>query len=359
MLRLWRGSRPLAALARGFSVVPAQPTVDAAAKASSQSIYSQRIGPKWQKHGFRDTFPTEGFDRALQFLMGRGISHTKALRAISYHILIVSLSPELMQSKITWLSKFGLSDEKINSIIVRAPSILGISLDKYEALVDWYLSHGVAKERQPYLFYVFPQGVSYSIKDNLDPKMTLLKDIGCDDGQITRILTTSAFIFRLSVDRMASNVEFLAKLGIPREQIPAVLAIAPQYLALTPTRIQEAVDMLDEMFGEGVGVRTMMKSRVLLFNVDGLRKSFDYLVSTVGLTPARLAKQVQLIGRSVDGILRPRVEFFKMIGVNDKEIRDNVKWVSISNREFFTRYPAYKAYLAEYKAHQKEIAHQA
>ncbi|POM80083.1 Hypothetical protein PHPALM_2124 [Phytophthora palmivora] len=330
MLRVWRGSRPLVALVRGFAAVPTQPAVDAVAKRSNQSISSKRIGRKWGLHR----------------------------RQFSYHVMIVSLSSELMGSKIDWLSNLGLSHDKINSMIVRSPSILGISLEKYDALVNWYLSHGISEDKIPYLFYIFPQGVSYSINENLDPKVAFLRDIGCDGSQVARILTTSVFIFRLSVGRLSVNVDYLVKLGVPREQLPAVLAIAPQYLALTPARIQEAVDTFDEMFGEGAGIRALMNSRILLFNIDGLRKSFDYLVSTVGLTPERLAKQVQLIGRSVDGILRPRFEFFQANDVKIEDLRDNVKWVSISNREFIRRYPDYQAYLAEYMANQKDVAHQ-
>jgi hypothetical protein len=45
------------------------------------------------------------------------------------------------------LSKLGLSHAKINSIILRSPNILGSSIEKLEALVEWYLALGVPEER--------------------------------------------------------------------------------------------------------------------------------------------------------------------------------------------------------------------
>ena len=50
-------------------------------------------------------------------------------------------------TQIPWFEGIGLSHDKINAIIMRHPNILGISIDKYEALIKWYLSHGVAQDK--------------------------------------------------------------------------------------------------------------------------------------------------------------------------------------------------------------------
>lgn len=144
----------------------------------------------------------------------------------------------------------------------------------------------------------------------------------------------------------------MAELGIPRDQLPAIIANAPQCLALTTTRIQEAVDAMDGMFGKGAGVRALA-SRVAVYNVDGLRQSFDFLVSTVGFTPERLARQTQLITRNVNTILRPRFEFLKANGV---DVLDTVRWINMPNRDFIKKYPSYEAYLTDFKAAQKKAA---
>jgi hypothetical protein len=144
-------------------------------------------------------------------------------------------------------------------------------------------------------------------------------------------------------------VEYMVELGVTREQLPAILANSAQVLALKPSRIKLAVDALDEMFGEGTGIRALTSSRIVMYNVDGLRRSFDYLVSTVGFTPERLSSQVQLIARSVDGILRPRYEFLNEKGV---DVLGEVVWITMAHRLFVVRYPDFEEFLKQYRALQ-------
>lgn len=85
MLRLWRGSRPLVALTRGYAVLPVN---DAAVSRAEQSVSTERIDRKCQEYAYVNSIPKEAFDRTMRFLMDRGISQTKALRTISYNVLV-------------------------------------------------------------------------------------------------------------------------------------------------------------------------------------------------------------------------------------------------------------------------------
>ncbi|GMF21741.1 unnamed protein product [Phytophthora lilii] len=150
--------------------------------------------------------------------------------------------------------------------------------------------------------------------------------------------------------RLRTKLAFLTTVGVPEARLPQVIANAPSIIALTPTRIQESLDVMDEMLGDGAGARILLSNPIMIMsNVGNLRRSFDYLVSTVGFRPERLARHFKLLARSVDGILKPRHEFLKAKGV---DALDKVDWVYTAGRLFIERYPDYQEYLAQYKANQ-------
>uniref|UniRef100_M4B3E2 RxLR effector candidate protein n=1 Tax=Hyaloperonospora arabidopsidis (strain Emoy2) TaxID=559515 RepID=M4B3E2_HYAAE len=337
---LWR--RTSLAVSRGFSTAALKQPVSVATSINHHRVYYDRIARK---------FPTkkklsviQSIDRATQYLEGRGLSRTQALRAISQHVMLMNYSEELMESKIPWFEGIGLSHDKINAIIMRHPNILGISIDKYEALIKWYLSHGVAQDKIAYLFNIFPQGVSYNIQDNLDPKVELLKEIGCSDQQVTRALTRSPQIFTLSVERLRGKADYLVELGVPRERLPHIVSSVPECLALTLSRLKETVDALDEMFGAGAGLRALLYNcRIVMSNINAMRESFDFFIS-IGFTKERLEKNTRFIMRSVNRCLRPRVEFLKTKSV---DVVSDITWILMPEALFVQKYPDYTAFEME------------
>ncbi|KAE8978736.1 hypothetical protein PF011_g23123, partial [Phytophthora fragariae] len=121
----------------------------------------------------RSRFSEEALSRALGFLTDRGISKTNAMGAIARFPMV----SETLESKIAWLEKLGLSHDKINVTILRNPSMLGNSIEKYVAMVDWYLAHGVPKSKLPFLFSIGPRLMSLSL-DNLDSKLDFFRESG-------------------------------------------------------------------------------------------------------------------------------------------------------------------------------------
>ncbi|EGZ30398.1 hypothetical protein PHYSODRAFT_310332 [Phytophthora sojae] len=273
MLRLVRRCpQPLRGLSRGFGAAPFQAPKNAAEERKKQIVYYDRINRK------QLVVSQEGVDRTTRFLMDRGFTQLQALKAISLHV------------GIQWLRDLGLSHDKINVVIKRHPNILGIAIDKYEALADWYISKGVSKNKLPYVFNVFPQAVSYGIDTNLEPKVDFLKEIGCSDKQITSVLMMAPQIFSNSVEGLRAKTNYLMELGISRELLPCIVARVPQCLGMKSTRVKESVDALDEMFGAGAGIRALTWNCIIvMYNIDSMRASLDYLIS-LGFTRERIEK---------------------------------------------------------------------
>lgn len=202
----------------------------------------------------------------------------------------------------------------------------------------------------PFLFIIGPSLLSLS-SNTLDSKLDFFREIGLTDEQLTGILKRAPQVLCYSTESMNSKLDYMVQLGIPRERLPQLLPNAPDILGLRMSRIQETFDALDEMFGDGAGSQAIERHfRLLSYNVEGLRRAFDYLVSVVGLTPDRLQSCTRYLSRSRDDILRPRFEFLKGQGVDPAT---RTTWILLSDRVFGETYPGYEAYLAEYKAHQK------
>ncbi|KAE9330650.1 hypothetical protein PF008_g15679 [Phytophthora fragariae] len=349
-LAVLRSPRPLQTLTRGIAGATAKPedgelTVSAR---KQQAVSYARISRRYPM--YVGQLSMEAVDRTARFLRNRGLSQTQALRAISLQVTMCRYTPEMMERKIEWLGNLGLSHDKINLIIRRFPHIFGFSLEKYEATVDWFLSKGVPQSKIPYVFTVFPHGVSFKPADNLDQKLDALKEIGCDDAQIARILTMAPQMLSHSADKLQGNAIYLAELGVPTQKLPCILARVPACLGLSLARIQETVDMLEEMFGAGAGVRALTWNPVIVMhNIGGLRRSFNYLVS-IGFTKERLEKNTRLITRSASRFLRPRAQFLQSKGV---DVVARTAWINTPESAFKEDYPDYEVYLMEYKTRQK------
>ncbi|KAE9307315.1 hypothetical protein PF008_g21264 [Phytophthora fragariae] len=162
MLRLWRA--PRLQLTRGFAALPVKAAEDGVAAKKKQAGYYAKIVEKFPRYP-RSRFSEEALSRALGFLTDRGISKTNAMGAIARFPMIA------------WLEKLGLSHDKINVTILRNPSMLGNSIEKYVAMVDWYLAHGVPKSKLPFLFSIGPRLMSLSL-DNLDSKLDFFRESG-------------------------------------------------------------------------------------------------------------------------------------------------------------------------------------
>ncbi|CAI5702803.1 hypothetical protein KXD40_004223 [Peronospora effusa] len=344
LVGLWRRCpRPSLVLSRSITTAALQPADDLTVVDDKHRVYYARIARKLPTQ----TLPWQSMHRTTRFLQSRGLSPTQALKIMSQHVMIISYSEELIKSKIPWFLELGLSHDKINDIIIRHPNILGISITKYEALVKWYLFHGVPKDKIAYLFNIFPQGVSYNIRDNLDPKVALLREIGCNDMQVARVLTRSPQIFTHSMERLRDKANYLVELGVPRERLPFIVSSVPECVALTSSRVKETVDALDELFGTGAGLQALLRNcRIVMSSINGMRESFNYLIS-VGFTKERLEKNTRYITRSVNCCLRPRVEFLKTKNV---DVVSDITWILTPQGRFIEQYPDYAAYVTKFRA---------
>ncbi|ETO63310.1 hypothetical protein, variant 1 [Phytophthora nicotianae P1976] len=300
LLRLQCRPRPLLALSRSFAAAPVKPVDDAVAARRQQSIYYARLTRKYPAQ--LGSLSMEAVDRTARFLTNRGLNQTQALRAISRHVLITGYSQKMMESK------------------------------------------------SSYLINVFPEVAAFSMA-KLDEKVDVLKELGCNDDQVARILTMAPRVLGYSVEKIQTNVDYLEEMGVPPEHIPAIMARVPQFLGLKTSRIKETMDAVEEMFGDGAGVMALVgNSRILMHNISEIRRAYNYLRS-IGFTKERLKQCTRFVMRNENRILRPRVKFLEAKGVN---VVANSSWILMPEGRFIERYSDYAVYLIQYKSQLKK-----
>lgn len=310
-----------------------------------EAAYYAKIARKYPQY-WGGVLSMELLDRTRLFLEDRGISRTKALQAIAKHTGLANYSCEMMESKIEYLSALGMSDEKINDVILRSPNILGVSFGKLRQFEQWFIGHGVPEEKIPYVINVFPSGTSNSIEDNLEPKVDFLKRRGCSDGQIARILSMAPQILALGVERMQVNIDFLLEIGISEQELPEYLTRCPSVLALRIERIQATMDAIEELFGPDTALSVLKPHfRILMYNISNMRRSFKYLVS-LGFTPERLRENTQYIIRNVNSKLRPRAKFLRAKGA---DILNQTDWIMMPEHTFRAKHPGYEEFSQRFK----------
>ncbi|GMF21755.1 unnamed protein product [Phytophthora lilii] len=165
---------------------------------------------------------------------------------------------------------------------------------------------------------------------------------------VVQIMSYSPNMMQSKVRKSAWSL--VETLGVPEEKLPAIICSVPQSVGLTSARIKETADTLDELFGEGAGVRALTwNCRIVMYSTDVLCESFKYLIS-VGFTKERLEVNTRYITRNTTRFLRPRVEFLE---TKSYDIVEQTAWILLPDSMFIQQFPEYQDFLVKYKAKLK------
>ncbi|KAG6609089.1 Mitochondrial transcription termination factor, mTERF [Phytophthora cinnamomi] len=138
----------LPAVARGFAVAPAKVVRNLKQERKELSEYYAIIRKKYQTQALVP-YSVESVERTTRFLMDRGISEVEAIRSISLFVPMSGLSAETLERKIAWFGSWGLSHDKINRLILRRPSVLGNTVEKYKSVVEWLVNRVYLRKNFP------------------------------------------------------------------------------------------------------------------------------------------------------------------------------------------------------------------
>lgn len=278
---------------------------------------------------------------------------------------------EMMEEKVRGLRELGLSRSMVEIVVGRHPNIIGVKTDTIREVRDWYVSLGVSPnkvrvnaaqsrglkrrvtldlDRQvPFLITVFPQATCLSIKENLNPKLEILRSAGLSSEHLARILQRTPQVLTLGVERMHSQIAHIKRYGLSQDEMIKWLTLVPESLNISTKNIDAKIKLLDDMLGPGTGVQTLaVQARVLMRNPEELRRSFEYLTETVGIDADRIRRNVALIMRTVDRILKPRYEF--LVESNEFSVDSSVWWITCPDKQFMDKYPEYRGFFESFRA---------
>ncbi|KAF1330865.1 putative mitochondrial protein, partial [Globisporangium splendens] len=299
-------------------------------KKQQDSCYS-RIAAKLGKTALQ--LSMEAIDRTVVYLEGLGLSQRLALSAVAMHPMV------------DWLRANGVTGPLLLRAISRHPNILGVREEALSEVKEWYISQGVLPTKIPFMISVFPQVVSTSIHENLEPKRQFLMEQGLSQQQIVSVLQRSPQFMSLSLDRLEMKIKHLKKLGFSSDVITKAVANTPEALGLSIESIEAKLSVLTEILGTKEAAVDAWSSnpRVIMYNSEQLKRAYKFLISVVGVPHERMTKNIALLMRNVDRITRPRFEFLMKQQLMDRtDAAEKVFWIICSDHAFIERFPTYE-----------------
>lgn len=233
--------------------------------------------------------------------------------------------------------------------IARHPNILGMREQALLDLKEWYISQGVPASKLPFLISVFPHAVSSSISENLEPKKQFLIEQGLSHRQVVGVLQRYPQFMSVGLDLLETKIAFLKKRGLSADAVTKLVANSPETLGLNMDSIDAKLLALDALLGsrEATAEAWVSNARIIMCKSEQLARSYKYLVSVVGMSHERIARNVALITRSVDRIARPRFEYLvKQELVGRDELADKVTWLLQPEAAFMELHPSYEGGIA-------------
>lgn len=202
---------------------------------------------------------------------------------------------------------------------------------------DWQL---------PFLISVFPQAVSASIRENLEPKRQFLLANGLSPKQVVGVLQRCPQFMSIGLERLEYKIALLKERGLADQTITSLLTSTPEVLGLAPDSIDAKLRVLDELLGsrEATAAAWAVNPRIIMSKSAQLRRAYAYLTTVVGLSRERICRHPAIIMRNVDRIVQPRFEFlWHNSFLSREELVRMTYWIIISDAKFKERFPGYES----------------
>eukprot|EP00445_Apocalathium_hangoei_P019946 CAMPEP_0203895352 /NCGR_PEP_ID=MMETSP0359-20131031/38204_1 /ASSEMBLY_ACC=CAM_ASM_000338 /TAXON_ID=268821 /ORGANISM="Scrippsiella Hangoei, Strain SHTV-5" /LENGTH=198 /DNA_ID=CAMNT_0050817807 /DNA_START=239 /DNA_END=835 /DNA_ORIENTATION=+ len=128
---------------------------------------------------------------------------------------IFGTSIETYKVNVDWLSKQGLSEEQIRSLIKRRIDIVRIEKgirNRYEPVVAWLSRKGFAKADQVKVMTALPEILNYKV-DTLEEKVAILSKYIRPLSEVVKILVRDPRLLRVHVSRIQDRCSILIRRG--------------------------------------------------------------------------------------------------------------------------------------------------
>ncbi|KAK3005891.1 hypothetical protein RJ639_017757 [Escallonia herrerae] len=192
--------------------------------------------------------------RVYEFLKGIGVSPDE-LDGLELPVTV-----EVMQERVDFLHKLGLTVEDINNY----PLVLGCSVKKNMIPVLDYLGKmGVRKSTFTAFLRRYPQVLHASVVVDLAPVVTYLQGMDIKPNDIPRVLEKYPEVLGFKLEgTMSTSVAYLVGIGVARREIGGILTRYPEILGMRVGRIiKPFVEYLESLGVPRLAVARLIENR--------------------------------------------------------------------------------------------------
>ncbi|KAF7082066.1 hypothetical protein CFC21_085948 [Triticum aestivum] len=280
-------------------------------------------------------------DAVLAFLAGLGLSaaDVAALVARDPQFLCAKVETTLSPN-VAGLTSIGLSNAEIARLVSLAPGYFRNRsvVSKLEYYLPLFGSTGDLFRALKYAYSLLGSDLERVVK----PNVNLLAECGLGACDIAKLIIGAPRMFSAKPGRVLAMVACAEGIGVPhgsgmfRQALHAVSYLSEDKLAAK-------VDYLKKTFrwsDTEVRIAVFKRPVVLRRSKDTLQRMSEFLISEVGLEPARIAHLPVMLGLSLEGRLRPRYYVMRFLRENGLLKRNQsyytiVKW---TEKEFLDKF---------------------
>ncbi|CAM6105278.1 unnamed protein product [Calypogeia fissa] len=230
---------------------------------------------------------------------------SQAIETVELESVTLPPSVTVMEERITFLKKIGLSTKDINYY----PLMLGCSVKKNLVPVLSYLEKlNVEAKFLPDLIRKYPMVLNSSVTMDLEPVVTFLLGIGIDRLNLGRVLTRYPDILGFKIEgTMSTSIAYLVSLGVNMREIGPMITECPEILGM---RVGNNIKLKVEYL-LGLGIPKEVLAKVL--EVKPFVLSFDLEEK---MKPA--IEELRSLGVREEHLSRVVIQYADILGLNVK-----------------------------------------
>ncbi|GLJ32344.1 hypothetical protein SUGI_0650940 [Cryptomeria japonica] len=227
-------------------------------------------------------------------------------------------------------TRFNMSSADVAKMLKLNPTLGRLkTLDKVEQLVNMLNRHGCAEDQIANIIRTQPSLMTTSVERLLEPNIQVLKDLGLERENITKIVTRFPCILAFKLEILHSNLDFF-KTVFPTQDF-MIKAIMRNYAILSPR--WQKVFKPSVAFWKGFGFCGIELTKFLLINLWVLMRSsltpeqLD-LIRKIGIQKeSKMYKYVvSVVAKSRIEVLKAKINNLQLCGFSPEEALEVVRF---------------------------------
>nr|DAD39869.1 TPA_asm: hypothetical protein HUJ06_014192 [Nelumbo nucifera] len=256
-------------------------------------------------------------DSVLKLFEKHGFTKTQIAELISKRPSLLLADPvKTLEPKIRSLSQVGLSGPDVARILSSsAVYIFSRSLEKQILPMLDFLKTLLRTEKNiAVVINRFTWIFQYNVLEALKPKISILRDYGVPESNISKMFMLLPRIITLSSDRFKELVKEISEMGFDPSSTMFIKAVNVK-AGMNKAKWESKFDVYRSFGWSDGDILLMFKRNPYCFAISekNIRSKLDYFMNKLNLDPAVLSRNVPLFGLSLENRVIPRLSVIQVL----------------------------------------------